>query len=125
MDLCIGCKYVTDIRKGCSNILVCHDGDKYEPMGFVHEPGETINENRELNGLRKVDMVNHPNHYQTKSGLEAIDVIAAFTENLSGIEAFDTSNILKYACRWKQKNGVEDLKKIVFYANHLIDHLEK
>lgn len=69
-------------------------------------------------------MVSHPSHYQTKSGLEAIDVIEAFTEDLSGIEATDTGNILRYAMRWKNKNGVQDLKKIIWYAQHLIDHLE-
>ena len=71
------------------------------------------------------DMVNHPKHYKAKNGMEAIDVIEAFTEGLSGIEATDTGNIIKYALRWKEKNGVEDLKKIVWYANHLINHLEK
>ena len=71
------------------------------------------------------DMVNHPKHYKAKNGMEAIDVIEAFTEGLNGIEATDTGNIIKYALRWKEKNGVEDLKKIVWYANHLIEHLEK
>ena len=71
------------------------------------------------------DMVNHPKHYKAKNGMEAIDVIEAFTEGLNGIEATDTGNIIKYALRWKEKNGVEDLKKIVWYANHLINHLEK
>lgn len=69
-------------------------------------------------------MVSHPSHYQSESGLEVIDVIAAFTSGLSGIEATDTGNIIKYACRWKHKNGVQDLKKIMWYAQHLIDHLE-
>ena len=69
-------------------------------------------------------MVSHPSHYQGKNGLELIDVIEAFTADLSGIEATDTGNILKYACRWKQKNGVQDLKKIMWYTQHLIDHLE-
>ena len=73
----------------------------------------------------KPDMVSHPPHYQTKSGLETIDVIEAFTEGLNGIEATDTGNILKYACRWKHKNGIQDLKKIIWYAQHLINHLEK
>lgn len=70
------------------------------------------------------DMVNHPEHYKTKNGLETIDVIEAFTEGLEGIEATDTGNIIKYACRWKKKNGIEDLKKIRWYVNHLIKHLE-
>lgn len=70
-------------------------------------------------------LVSHPPHYQSKSGLEVIDVIEAFTEGLEGIEATDTGNIIKYACRWKQKNGVQDLKKIMWYCQHLIDILEQ
>ena len=73
----------------------------------------------------KPEMVSHPSHYQSETGLEAIDVIEAFTFDLKGIEAFDTGNILKYMCRWKQKNGVEDLKKAQWYLNHLINHVEK
>ena len=60
-------------------------------------------------------MVSHPSHYQSETGLEVIDVI----------EATDTGNIIKYACRWKNKNGIQDLKKIMWYTQHLIDHLEK
>ena len=68
------------------------------------------------------DVVNHPAHYQTKSGLEVIDIIAAVTEDLSGIEAVDTANAMKYLCRWKKKNGVQDLEKAVWYIQHLIAH---
>ena len=60
-------------------------------------------------------MVSHPSHYQTETGLEVIDVIEAFTFDLKGIEATDTGNIIKYACRWKNKNGIQDLKK-----NHVV-----
>ena len=70
-------------------------------------------------------MVSHPSHYQSKSGLEVIDVIAAFTEGLDGIEAVDTGNAIKYICRWKDKNGVQDLEKAMWYIQHLIDHLIK
>ena len=69
-------------------------------------------------------MVSHPDHYQSKNGMETIDVIEAFTEGLNGIEAACTANILKYACRWKNKNGIQDLEKIIWYAQHLIDHLK-
>ena len=44
-------------------------------------------------------MVSHPGHYQAPNGMETIDVIEAFTANLQGIEATDTGNIIKYACR--------------------------
>lgn len=72
-----------------------------------------------------VDMVSHPSHYQTEKGLEAIDVIEAFTADLKGIEATDTGNVIKYICRWKKKNGIEDLKKARWYLDHLISHVEK
>lgn len=70
------------------------------------------------------EAVNHPSHYQSKSGLEAIDVIEAFCDGLNGIEAFCTGNALKYLCRWKSKNGLEDLKKAEWYINRLIGHIE-
>ena len=71
------------------------------------------------------DNVNHPNHYKTKNGLETIQVIEAFTDGLIGVEATDTGNVIKYICRWKKKNGLEDLKKAQWYLNHLINHVEK
>lgn len=72
-----------------------------------------------------VDMVAHPPHYQSATGLEAIDVIKAFTHDLKGIQATDTGNIIKYICRWKSKNGLQDLKKAQWYLNHLIKEVEE
>lgn len=68
-------------------------------------------------------MVSHPPHYKSETGLEAIDVIEAFTFDLKGIEATDTGNVLKYMCRWKNKNGLQDLEKARWYLDHLIDHV--
>lgn len=70
-------------------------------------------------------MVSHPPHYQSEYGIEVIDVIEAFTDGLNGIEAADTANIIKYACRWNKKNGIQDVEKIIWYATHLKNHLEK
>ena len=80
-----------------------------------------------MTGLYESDdqMVSHPQHYQSKSGLEVINVIEAFTADLKGIEATDTGNIIKYICRWKHKNGIQDLKKVIWYATHLINYLER
>ncbi len=72
-----------------------------------------------------MDIVNHPDHYKSETGMEVIDVIEAFTFDLDGIEAFDTGNIIKYICRWKKKNGIQDLKKAKWYLEHLINHAEK
>ena len=70
-------------------------------------------------------MVSHPDHYQSENGLEVINVIEAFTADLKGIEATDTGNIIKYACRWPRKNRIQDLEKILWYTQHLIDHLKE
>lgn len=81
------------------------------------------NENSDLvyrDDSNGVDPVNHPDHYISKKGLETITVIEAFTDGLEGMEAVDTAQIIKYICRWKQKNGVQDLEKARWYLDHLI-----
>ena len=102
----------TIIRDGNGNVLDIQ----------MKEPGESFNSCRARNGL---DMVNHPSHYKAKNGMEVIDVIEAFTANLSGYEATHTGNVIKYICRWKEKNGLEDLKKAQWYLNRLIKNIEE
>lgn len=70
-------------------------------------------------------MVSHPSHYQSRSGLEVIDAIRAFTEDLVGPEAYNTGNIIKYVCRWKKKNGIQDLEKAMWYLTDLINYLKE
>lgn len=66
----------------------------------------------------------NPNHYK-QGNMEAIDVIETFTKDLKGFEAVDTGNILKYIMRWKNKNGLEDLKKARWYLEHLIKKIKE
>lgn len=97
---------------------------EYEDLDFHKEPcmecmnGGTYAKYEPKEGN---DPVSHPNHYQSKSGLEVIDVIKAFTEDMNGMESYYTGNILKYMCRWKKKNGLEDLKKARQYLDWLIE----
>ena len=102
----------TIIRDGNGNVLDIQ----------MKEPGESFNSCRARNGF---DMVNHPSHYKAKNGMEVIDVIEAFTANLEGYEATHTGNVIKYICRWKEKNGLEDLKKAQWYLNRLIKNIEE
>lgn len=88
-------------------------------MSFINTTTDTSEKSYSIN-----DTVNHPAHYKSDTGLEAITVIRAFTEELKGMEAVDTANILKYMCRWKKKNGLEDLKKARWYLNNLINYVE-
>jgi len=38
---------------------------------------------------------------------------------------FCEGNVVKYICRYKQKNGVQDLEKVIHYAQLLIKHLQE
>jgi len=67
---------------------------------------------------RTPDHVNHPEHYNLHpSGVECIDVV----EHMS----FNLGNAIKYVWRAGHKNGLEDLKKAVWYINREIARLEK
>lgn len=71
-----------------------------------------------------VDNVNNPNHYASTK----IECIVAMEAMLSPEEfiGYLRGNIFKYQWRYKQKNGVEDLKKAQWYQNKLIEkELEK
>jgi hypothetical protein len=60
------------------------------------------------------ETVEHPDHYRSESGLEAIDVIEAWDLN------FNLGNALKYICRagLKDKGSrSEDLEKAIWYLN--------
>lgn len=70
----------------------------------------------------KGDIIKSPNHYKGRYGIETIEVIENFTDNMDGYEGYCTGNIIKYICRWKQKNGIEDLRKAKQYIDFLIKY---
>ena len=69
-------------------------------------------------------MVSHPDHYKS-GGFEVIDIIDEFTKDLSGTEAVCTANAIKYILRWKKKNGIQDVKKAIWYLQHMVDKEEE
>ena len=71
----------------------------------------------------KKEEVNHPDRYN-KGGIEVIDIIKAYTKDLNGKEAFNIGNAIKYICRYKDKNGIEDLEKAIFYIKDTIEELD-
>jgi hypothetical protein len=56
------------------------------------------------------------NHYQM-----AIQPIEFITRNKI---PFIEGNIIKYACRHRNKNGKEDVKKIIHYAELLLEYYD-
>jgi len=68
------------------------------------------------------DAVNKPDHY-TSGTIECIDYIQDFLTEEEFI-GFLRGNIAKYLHRWRQKGGLEDLKKSQWYLKKLTTLLE-
>lgn len=67
-----------------------------------------------------MDMVKHPCHYQSESGVEVIDVIEAFDLN------FHLGNAIKYILRSGKKfNCKEDLEKAIWYISRHIENMQE
>ena len=67
--------------------------------------------------MSKVDMVNHPPHYND-GGVECIDAIqAAMTKE--AFQGYLKGNVLKYMWRYEAKGGVQDLDKADWYLTKL------
>lgn len=66
------------------------------------------------------EMVNHPSHYQSKSGIEVIDVIEAFDLG------FNLGNVVKYILRCGKKDSdIQELKKAKWYLEREISNRER
>ena len=65
------------------------------------------------------DAVQHPSHY-TQGGIECIDAIRA-SMTADGFCDYCKGNIIKYIWRWREKGGVEDLRKASVYLDWLIN----
>lgn len=64
---------------------------------------------------RVKEAVDHPQHYQSKTGLEAIDVIEAFNLN------FNLGNVIKYILRCGKKDAdIQELEKAKWYLEREI-----
>lgn len=58
-----------------------------------------------------------PKHYKLNNGMEVIDIIEAVVPDPS---SFYQGNIIKYISRFRNKGGIEDLKKAKKYTDFLI-----
>lgn len=71
----------------------------------------------------KTDLIDNQPHYKNQ-GIEPIELMR---KNFSKEEfaGFLQGNVLKYMLRYKDKNGIEDLKKAKTYLTWLIEEEEK
>ena len=75
-------------------------------------------ERRRMWSFNEHDAVNNPDHYQSNSDIEAIDVIEAFVPDPHSAYM---ANVLKYVMRHMNKNGKQDLEKAQWYLNRMIE----
>ncbi len=68
------------------------------------------------------DPVSHPSHY-TSGGLECITAMEA-SMSPEEFQGYLRGNIFKYCWRFRDKNGVQDLKKARWYIDKLVQCLE-
>lgn len=102
----------------CVNICITREGDNMEC--------EDKQENNDADNRKAERRLSLPpkstqvggNHY-SKMKIQPIDFITA-----NGI-GYIEGNIIKYVCRYKSKNGVEDLKKAQHYLQMLIEQEER
>lgn len=65
------------------------------------------------------EKVNHPSHYN-QGGAECIEVMIE-TQGVEAVKNFCVCNAFKYLWRHNQKNGIEDLKKSLWYLDKFFE----
>ena len=88
---------------------------------FYFEPVDSL-KSVEVSNLTH-NPVEHPSHY-CQGGIECIKAIEAAMPP-EGFQDYCKGNVLKYIWRWRDKAGVEDLKKAKVYLEWLIESAEK
>lgn len=74
--------------------------------------------------LLEEDNVNHPSHYaDNPKGIECIDAMEAGLGK-ERVMAFCLCNAFKYIFRTQKKNGLEDVKKAIWYLNKFVSLYE-
>lgn len=105
--LCYSCIHQNE---GC----IPNDGYDCSNWEAKHQPPKSQAE--------ESDQVNHPSHY-TQGGIECIKCIEASMKP-EGFQDYCKGNVIKYIHRWREKGGVQDLRKASVYLNWLIESAE-
>lgn len=98
--------YMTPEEEALIDDLMAMAHDATDPMDLADKEG---------------DMVNHPSHYKTESGLECIDAIRAMLGEDAFI-AYCKGTAMKYIWRSGHKwSADEDIKKAIWYLQEMTD----
>ena len=116
-EICNGCVFQTD--SGC----VCYDRGVDDCYNIAFG-GEQNVQRKEftftpLNSGTTPEEINHPDRYASGK-FECIDVMLDVF-GADAVKHFCILNAFKYIWRAEKKNGVEDIKKAVWYLNKFIE----
>jgi hypothetical protein len=107
-DRCEHCNNFVDDDGYCTECQYGTQDDEEEEDSAMNPKGDALRAmTKQVGGTHYKDMAIQPVEFIIANGL-----------------GFCEGNIIKYTCRYKQKNGVEDLRKVIHYAEMLIASLE-
>lgn len=87
--------------------------------------GKTIKDSHITGSVIESEELQNTQRYKTISGKQLFDVLEDDLLTYEELRGFYKANIYKYTHRYKQKNGIEDLKKVKIYTDQLIKLEEK
>lgn len=111
-------KYAEEVKRSfdkIENMFWPSDKLKEVDSMYMHVADNTVAGIKEPEEKeKKEDVVNHPSHYAESCSIECIDAMECMfgTDKLI---SFCFMNAFKYIWRFKNKNGLEDLKKARWY----------
>lgn len=119
----VTCRYRTEVQPKnlCRNKYIKNtaeecDSCNYSPLRQCFEPIYVRSDSNS-------DTVNHPSHY-CQGGIECIKAIEA-SMTPEEFQGYCKGNVMKYIWRFREKNGLEDLKKAQVYLGWMIESKEK
>lgn len=112
----VGREYKVSTKGVCNKLAIEDDTGKI----FIQANVELFTKTKfKLKETTMTDLIDNQSHYKNQ-GIEPIDLMR---KNFSKEEfaGFLQGNVLKYMLRYKDKNGLEDLKKAKTYLIWLIE----
>lgn len=113
---------------GEQGIIIAMSDGVYPIRVYLYNYGSHYFNQQQLtheNKNNKSEELQNTKRYQTNSGKQLFDVLEDDLLTYEELRGFYKANIYKYTHRYKQKNGIEDLKKVKVYVDQLIKLEEK
>ena len=99
--------------------------DSNESEELQNTLDEIMQGSRITGSVFKPEELKNTTRYKTNSGKQLFDVLEDDLLTYEEVRGFYKANIYKYTHRYKEKNGIEDLKKVKVYVDQLIKLEEK